>query len=347
MPICRNVEALAGYVPGEQPKESGIIKLNTNENPYPPSPMVGEALRDFDYRKLRLYSDPVYVACRQRIAEINGCRPENVFVGNGSDEVLALFTRAFVETPDGTIGFFDPTYSLYSVLADIRDCQKRAIPLPDDFSWVAPPPDFEASAFLLTNPNAPTSVQYPHEEVRTFCRRFPGIVLIDEAYADFAETNCMDIATDPENTNTLVMRTLSKSFSLAGLRFGYCVGPERLIDALFKIKDSYNMDWFSQTLGLAALNDLPSMRANVQKIHATRSRITDALRQRGWEVLDSQTNFLFAAPPCDAQALFQYLKANKIFVRYFPGPRTGKFLRITMGTDEQMDRFLAVLDSRE
>ena len=156
----------------------------------------------------------------------------------------------------------------------------------------------------------------------------------------------MDIATDPENTNTLVMRTLSKSYSLAGLRFGYCVGPERLIDALFKIKDSYNMDWFSQTLGLAALNDLPSMRANVRKILATRSRMTDALRQRGWKVLDSQTNFLFAAPPCDARSLFEYLKANKIFVRYFPGQRTGNFLRITMGTDDQMDRFLAVIDNR-
>ncbi|MBP5510916.1 MAG: aminotransferase class I/II-fold pyridoxal phosphate-dependent enzyme [Kiritimatiellae bacterium] len=340
MPICRNVQALAGYTPGEQPSDPDIIKLNTNENPYPPSPKVAEALASFDYRKLRLYPDPLFHAVRERIAEINGCRSGQVFVGNGSDEVLALFTRAFVETPDGTIGYFDPTYSLYPVLTEIRDSRKSPVALPDDFTWRMPE-DYDASAFILTNPNAPTGIAFPRDVVAAFCRKFRGIVLIDEAYADFADANCMDIATSPENANTLVMRTLSKSFSLAGLRFGYCIGPEPLIEALFKIKDSYNMDWFSQTLGLAALNDLDSMRANVAKIRATRERVATELRGLGWHVLPSQTNFLFAEPPGhNAAEVFEALKRKHIYVRYFPAPRTAPYLRITIGTDAQMDALL-------
>ena len=345
MAICKNVVALEAYTPGEQPKDSSIIKLNTNENPYPPSPKVAEALRAFDPARLRFYPDPVFRALRERIAGIHGCTPEQVFIGNGSDETLALCTRAFAEAEEGKIGYFEPSYSLYGVLADIRDARRAPVKLTPapDFAWQDPADDC-ADLFFLTNPNAPTSLAFPKERVAAFCRRFKGVVVIDEAYGDFADQNCMDLALAPDNTNTLVSRTFSKSFSLAGLRFGYVVGPVSLIGALYKIKDSYNMDMLAQVVGLAALNDLPYMRENAVKIRATRDRFISELRTRGWTVGDSQTNFVFARPP-DGQAatLFESLKRAKIFVRYFPGPETGEYLRISIGTDEQMETLLKKL----
>lgn len=340
--ITQTVANLQAYTPGEQPQGRDLIKLNTNENPYPPSPRVGEAIRSFDFDRLRLYPEPRNLALRRRLAEIHGCSPEQVFVGNGSDEVLALATRAFVEN-DGSIGFVDPTYSLYPVLANIRGVATRPVPLAPDFSWSVPP-ETRASLFLLANPNAPTGMQADPATVAAFARPFPGVVLIDEAYVDFARRNCMALATDPGNANMLVMRTLSKSFSLAGLRLGYAVGPEPLIGALQKIKDSYNVDLLTQTVALAALDDLDSMRANVRRIVATRNRLADALRTLGYRVLPSETNFLFARPPNgDAAAVTERLRVRKIFVRHFPGPRTGEYLRITIGTDAQIDALLAAL----
>lgn len=340
MYICKNVQALETYTPGEQPKDPGVIKLNTNENPYPPSPAVVKALHDFDASRLRLYPDPVCRGLRERIAHIHACTPQQVFVGNGSDEILALCTRAFVEN-NGSIGYFVPSYSLYPVLANIRGVEKRPVALNNDFTWYMPEA-YRASLFLITNPNAPTSMQHDLKVVTSFCKTFEGVVLLDEAYVDFAHTNSMAHAVAPDNANTLVMRTLSKSFSLAGLRFGYVVGPEPLIAALYKIKDSYNMDMLSQVVGLAALQDLEHMHAQVLKICTTRERLAKVLRSRGWQVCPSQTNFLFAKPPIkQACHVFEALKANKIFVRYFPGPITGNHLRMTIGTEEQTDVLLA------
>lgn len=341
--ICRHVEALEGYVPGEQPRFAGMVKLNTNENPYPPSPKVAEVLQRFDFETLRLYPDPVCTRVREVIAQNNGCRPEQVFVGNGSDEILALFTRAFVEV-GGTVGYFDPTYSLYSVLAAIRDCSGKPFALNDDFTCPVPPADW-SDVFIWTNPNAPTSLLADPGTVASFAATYQGVLLIDEAYGDFAPANCMALAADPANRNVLVMRTLSKSFSLAGLRFGYCVGPEPLIEALYKIKDSYNMDALSQAIGCAALQDLPHMEANAQRIIATRTALTETLRSRGWQVLPSAANFLFAQPPegVEAATLFAALRDEHIYVRYFPGEKTGKRMRITIGTPEQIDRLLEAL----
>lgn len=340
--VCKNVVALTAYTPGEQPKESTIIKLNTNENPYPPSPRVGEALRSFDVARLRLYPDPIFMRVRERIAQIHQCSVEQVFVGNGSDEVLALCTRAFVEEGE-SIGYFEPSYSLYPVLTDIRAARRVPVALTAEFGW-AMPPEFSASLFFITNPNAPTSLMHDKERVAEFCRTFDGVVVVDEAYADFADDNCVDLALLPHNRNTLVMRTLSKSFSLAGLRFGYVVGPRELIHALYKIKDSYNMDMLSQVVGLAALDDMEYMWANVAKIRATRERLSEALRARGWRVGRSQTNFLFARPPAGtAREIFEALKAAKIYLRYFPEVAGGEYLRITIGTDEQCEALLAKL----
>ena len=342
MYICKNVQALDAYTPGEQPKDPGIIKLNTNENPYPPSPKVAEALRSFDYARLRLYPDPVFTALRERIAEIHGCGANQVFIGNGSDEILALCTRAFVEN-DGSVGYFVPSYSLYPVLADIRGVERRPVALGADFTWRMPAA-YGASLFFLTNPNAPTSMMHDQAAVAAFGQAFPGVVLIDEAYGDFSDANGMGLAVAAGNRNTLVMRTFSKSFSLAGLRFGFVVGPEELIGALYKIKDSYNMDMLAQVVALAALSDLPHMRETVRRIRATRDRTAAELRRRGWRVCESQTNFLFARPPDgDAARVFETLKAAKIYVRYFPQPETREYLRITVGTDGQMEAFLSAL----
>lgn len=337
--IAPHVAALSGYTPGEQPAGSGIVKLNTNENPYPPSPRVREALAGFDYERLRRYPDPQALALRRRIAEVHGCAVEQVFAGNGLDEVLALASRAFVGN-DGAIGYFDPSYSLYPVLADIRGVARRPVALAEDFAWRMPP-GYGASLFFLTNPNAPTGILHNRERVEAFRDAFPGVVLIDEAYVDFAARDCMSLATAPANRNTLVARTLSKAFSLAGLRCGYAVGPAPLIAALHKIKDSYNLDALTQTAALAALHDLDHMRANVARIVATRRRLAAELRRRGWQVPDSEANFLFARPPGgDARACFERLRAAGVFVRHFPGPLTGAFLRITIGTENEMDILL-------
>ena len=339
--IRPSVQALAPYVPGEQPKLKRIVKLNANENAYPPSPKVKEALRDFDPARLRLYPDPECTHLRHLLARRYGCKAANVFVGNGSDEVLALATRAFVED-GGAVGCFDPTYSLYPVLSEIRNVVCRRAPLNDDFTWRTPPSDFAADLFFLTNPNAPTSIAYPKSEIAAFCKSFSGVVLIDEAYADFAEDNCMDLATTAGNRNVIVSRTLSKSFSLAGIRTGYCIGPADLIDAMYKVKDSYNLDGVTQVVALAALNDLDWMRANAAKIKATRARVASELKARGWSMPQSSTNFLFVRPPDgDARRIFDALRDKGIFVRFFAS--TPDYIRITIGTDAEMDRLLAEL----
>lgn len=339
--IRKSVQALHAYVPGEQPSDPDIIKLNTNENPYPPSPKVHEAIEGCFSKGLQKYPDPVASAVREQVAGDLGCRREQVIAGNGSDEVLLLCIRAFVEQ-DGSVGYFDPSYSLYPVLCAIEDVQVRPVSLHDDFSWNMPE-EYHASLFFLTNPNAPTSLLFPRKNVEAFCRSFDGVVVIDEAYVDFAEADCMDLARSLPNV--IVTRTLSKSASLAGIRFGYAVGPEPLIEALFKIKDSYNLNALTQAAALAALKDRTYTQQQVDKVKATRARLAEALTARGFEVCPSSANFLWARPGAvEAESLFQDLRKRGVFVRYFPGPKTGAHLRITVGTDDQSRRFLAVLD---
>jgi len=335
--IKKSVGRMTGYTPGEQPKVSGLIKLNTNENPYPPAPGVFSALRSVDPARLRLYPDPVSSALRKAIAGLNKCSEDMVFVGNGSDEILALCTRAFVED-NGSIGYFNPSYSLYPSLADIRDVEKRPVDLGSGFEW-AMPSKYKASLFLLARPNAPTGMNYPLRTVSSFCAKFKGVVLIDEAYADFASDNCMALARTRKNV--LVMRTLSKSFSLAGIRVGYVIGHKDLIAALFKIKDSYNLDYLAQTLALAAVQDVAVMKKNSAKIIASRQRLTKELEKLGYFVCKSQSNFLFVKPPrMKAAEVFRKLRERKILARYFPGKRTGDYLRITVGTDAEVNRLL-------
>lgn len=344
MPLVRKaVQALSGYTPGEQPRDPGVIKLNTNENPYACSPRVGEALAALVVDRLRLYPDPVALALRARIAALHGCAAANVFAGNGSDEVLALCTRAFV-ADDGSVGFFQPSYSLYPVLSAIRDVEQRPVELADDFGWRMPP-DYTCSLFFLARPNAPTGTLYPKATVQSFCAAQAGVVLIDEAYVDFARDDCADLALGMPNV--LVARTLSKSYSLAGLRLGYALGPAPLVEALYKIKDSYNLDALTQALALAALEDPDAMRANAQRIKATRTRLEAALRDRGFTVYPSEANFVWVRPPGDAQDCFDRLRQHRILVRYFEGPRTRDCLRITIGTDKDIDTLLGVLSEEK
>ena len=350
MRITRNVRRLEAYTPGEQPKSRSVVKLNTNENPYPPSPACAAVLKGFDPDRLRRYPDPVFTELRAALADLNGTTPGRIFVGNGSDEVLAVAAKTFVED-DESIGSLDPSYSLYKTLAAIRGvkwvgagnlCKLK------NLGALAALAKRKVALFLWTNPNAPTGEFAEPGEIARFAKGFRGVVIVDEAYADFARANCMALATAPANRNVIVMRTFSKSYSLAGLRVGYCVGPEDLIAAMYKVKDSYNVDAVAQAVAIAAVKDQAWMLSNVAKVVKTRTHFVRALESRGWDVIPSESNFVFARPPAPAKAaeLFEALRRLNIFVRYFPGPKTGDRLRITIGTDGQMKKLLNVLDDR-
>jgi histidinol-phosphate aminotransferase len=347
--IRPSVEALEAYRPGEQSGAPDLVKLNTNENPYPPGPRVAEALASADAASLRLYPPPGADALRRAIARHHGVPEECVFAGNGSDEVLRLAVRAFT-APGGCAAMFDPTYSLYPVLCAAEEVRSAVVPLGPDFSWRDPEPPADATLFFLTNPNAPTGVRYPDGAVEGFVRRFPGVVLLDEAYGDFAEPEVPGVALAKQYENALVCRTFSKSWGLAGIRCGYAIGAPRLIGALDKLKDSYNLDALTQRLACAALEDAAYMRQTARKIAATREETAEKLRRIGWTVIPSQSNFLFAKPPAGgpgAPEIFAKLREAHVFVRHFASsPLTRDWLRISIGTPEQMWVFFAKLPER-
>ena len=332
---------MAGYVPGEQPRIANLIKLNTNENPYPPSPKVVEAMQNFDYARLRRYPDPMFDALRDAVAKRNGVKRENVVCGNGSDDILTMTFRAFTSA-EKPLACLWPTYSLYNILAEMQSAPVKHVML-DKETFAFPENALEqargANLFIITRPNAPTGNTVEKSIVREICAKFDGVVMFDEAYADFADDNCMDLA--KEFDNVLVSRTFSKSYSLAGIRMGYAVGHADLIDGMLKLKDSYNVDMIDQVVSLAAYEDEAYLLENCAKVKASRSEMTDALRKIGFTVVDSQANFLFAAPPDnDGDGFFRYLRENAVLVRYFKGDVTGKYVRITLGTPEENSRVL-------
>jgi len=347
--VRAGVRSMQGYVPGEQPAQPDLIKLNTNENPYPPAPSVLAALQAVSADALRRYPPPMSHGLRECVARTYDFPVSGVFCGNGSDEILALCTRAFVEK-GRKIGYFDPSYSLYPVLATIAESDTVEVVLGDQFSWVDPPQDAGIDLFFLTNPNAPTGMLFPVEEVASFCERFDGVVLIDEAYVDFAASDCLALAR--RYPNVLVSRSLSKSYSLAGLRVGYALGAPALIQALDKIKDSYNLDIVAQQLAVAALTDQEYMQDYVQRVRNTRAWFVKDMQARGFALYPSETNFVWCKPPASisAQAYVDALRQRNILVRYFSAARLAPFVRITIGLDTQMEQLVretdAILEAR-
>jgi histidinol-phosphate aminotransferase len=348
------VRSLHPYVPGEQPKIRGLIKLNTNENPYPPSPKVLAAVRAAVDARLRLYPNPTAQPLREALARFHRCDAEQIFVGNGSDECLALAVRVFVEpagapragiSTAGTsvVQYFTPSYSLYPVLADTHGAIRAAVPLRADFGLPSPTDlrrdrvwRFDAALTLVTTPNAPSGRGYPRKALETICRAHTGVVVLDEAYVDFAKEHAMPLAL--QLPNVLVARTFSKAYSLCFQRVGYMVGPRELIAALDAIRDSYNVNGLGQIAALATLHDLRYYRANFKKIVRTREWLTRELATQGFEVLPSETNFLLTRPPMlPAKTWLQRLRERRILVRWFDRPGVRDYLRITIGTQREAE----------
>jgi histidinol-phosphate aminotransferase len=353
------VHDLHAYVPGEQPKIKGLIKLNTNENPYPPSPRVLRTVKAAVDGRLRLYPNPSAERLREKLAKLHRCEPENIIVGNGSDEVLALAVRCFVEPvaalvttrqtsrnsaalsraqPQNMVQYFTPSYSLYPVLADTHGANTHGVPLNADFSlpslaelkrggkW-----DFNAALTLVTTPNAPSGRGYSTRELETLCKAQRGVIVLDEAYVDFARENAMKLAL--RHPHVLVARTFSKAYSLCFQRVGYFVGNVELIAALHKMRDSYNVNGLGQIAAEATLDDLDHCRANFKKIITTREKLSRDLTKFGFRVLPSQTNFILAKPPMfPAKDWLQKLRERKVLVRWFSSPEVSDYLRITIGT---------------
>ena len=329
------LESVAGYVPGEQPSDLNVVKLNTNENPYPPSPRVLEALRALGTEALRRYPDPTAFPFRRECAKRYGLPGEDwLIAGNGMDELLSLVIRTFVD-PDEKVLAPYPTYSLYEVLCRLHGCEMVSMDLDGRFQLPEAFYTTPAKLCLLARPNAPSGVSVPRADVERLCRSFPGIVVIDEAYVDFGEDHCMDF---PERfENAVVMRTFSKSFSLAGMRIGIAAARPEIIGEFMKMKDSYNMSAFSEAAALAAVEDYDWMLENVRRVRSTRAQLHNALTALGFDIPESQSNFLLArwnGTP-SAREIFETLRDRGIYVRYFASRGLENALRITVGTDEQ------------
>jgi histidinol-phosphate aminotransferase len=341
--VRRQVERMSAYVPGEQPKVAGLIKLNTNENPYPPSPKVLEALRGAIDGKLRLYPDPTSSALRAKLGKIHGFDPDEIVIGNGCDDILNLCVRAFCGECE-KLAYFWPSYSLYPVLANIQGATQVELPLDENFQITAHPALLAklggVKLVFITQPNAPSGVWLQRVELQRVIEEAEGVVVIDEAYVDFAAEDCLDFAR--EYDNVIVARTFSKAFSFAGMRVGWAAGSRELIAALNKVKDSYNVSRLSQLGTEATLDEWDYFQGNVKKICATRERTVSALAKLGFFVYPSQTNFVFARPPSPvtAKQWFDGLRARKILVRWWDADRVRDFARVSIGTDQEMDRFL-------
>ncbi|MDR2633258.1 MAG: histidinol-phosphate transaminase [Treponema sp.] len=348
------VKNLSPYIPGEQPRQGGLIKLNTNENPYPPSPKVIEAIQKAAGDELRRYPDPACTELRSVIARRYAVMPEQVFAGNGSDEVLAFAFGAFFESAAGKqkalpVLFPDITYSFYPVYAQLWDIPFTPLPLAADFSITCTDYKQRSGGVVIPNPNAPTGQALsPSALVSLF--RFhaqdgegSSVVLVDEAYAAFGK----DLEVAPlihEHPNLLTVHTLSKAASLAGLRVGFAIGNQELIEGLCRVRDSFNsytVDRLAQAGAVAALLDAPYYEEVNQKVIATRDRVSSSLRALGYEVIPSQGNFIcIRSLQKSGPQFLSFLREQGILVRHFPKPRIADFLRVSIGTDAEMDRFL-------
>lgn len=341
----KNVRTVVPYVPGEQPKRKDIIKLNTNENPYPPSPMVEKALADLELDRLRKYPDPTVELLVNAIAKEYQLKPEQVFAGVGSDDVLAMAFMTFFNS-EKPILFPDITYSFYDVWADLFRIPYECQPLNDAFEIVKEDYYKENGGVIFPNPNAPTGALLPLETVEDIIAHNQDvIVIVDEAYIDFGGKTAVELI--EKYDNLLVVQTFSKSRSMAGMRIGYAMGNEVLIKYLNDVKYSFNSYTMNETaivLGTAAVRDHTYFKETCKKIIATREHAKEELTKLGFSFTDSMANFIFAShESCPAKELFEALKEEGIYVRYFNKPRINNHLRITIGTDEEMERLFAFL----
>ncbi len=343
-----NVRKVIPYTPGEQPNRPGMIKLNTNENPYPPAPGVLKALEELDTDRLRLYPDPAASELVNALAEYYRKDPSYFFVGVGSDDVIAMAFQTFFNS-EKPILFPDISYSFYSVWADLFGIRYRRPALDENFRIVKEDYFKENGGIIFPNPNAPTGIYMELDQVEEIIAKNPdSIVIVDEAYVDFAGPSALELVDRYENL--LVVQTFSKSRSLAGMRIGFAVGQPKLIKYLNDVKysfNSYTMNLPSLKLGAAAVKDEAYFRETVGKIVATRERVKKELTGLGFTFPDSQSNFIFATHKSwPAKELFEELKKEDIYVRYFASPRIDNYLRITVGTDEEMDALLAFLKKK-
>lgn len=339
------VGQLKPYVPGEQPKSQDLIKLNTNENPYGPSPKVLAAIAEHTNHRLRLYPEPSSLAVREALANVNGLRPEEVFVGNGSDEVLAHVFQALLKQ-NRALRFPDISYSFYPVYCGLFHIDSQTVPLRDDYSI-----DIDALAnnqgpVILPNPNAPTGILVSLAEVERLClSNADYAVVIDEAYIDFGGQSATTIIA--KHPNLLVVQTFSKSKSLAGMRIGAAFGQAHLIEALVRVKDSFNsypLDMLAQAAAVAAIEDQAYYDECSANVIASRQWLTSELAQLGFSVLPSHANFVFARPPSgNAETIYHALRERNILVRYFAKPRLSEHLRITIGSQVECEALVAAL----
>lgn len=340
------VDSLRAYEPGEQPaRDDDVIKLNTNENPYPPSPHAMAALHNIDHEHLRRYPDPYAREFRASAADVLGIDPDWILVGNGSDDVLTMVMRSVADTTRA-VAYPVPTYALYRTLAQIQNAPVVEVEFGDSYALpVDALVETGAAVTLIASPNSPSGNRIPNEVLSDLASRLDGLLVIDEAYVDFATGNALELARRHENV--LVLRTLSKGHALAGLRLGFAIASPALIAGLAKVKDSYNVDAISARVGAAAYRDVDHCRKMADQVCASRQRLAAALAALGFRVWPSEANFLLVRPADgQARAIYEGLKASGILVRYFQTPGLDDKLRITVGTDAQNDRLVAVLSEQ-
>ena len=338
-----SIETLAAYQPGEQPAAGDqVVKLNTNENPYPPSARALAALQAILPDTLRLYPRPFADEFRAAAAAVLGVDPDWIVVGNGSDDLLTMLFRS-VAGAGRAVAFPVPTYVLYRTLARIQEAPTVEVPFDD--SYHLPVDGLAAARAVLTlvaSPNSPSGNRMPNADLEELAERTPGVLVVDEAYAAFAAGDALELTRRCENV--VLLRTLSKSHSLAGLRLGFAVARPPLLAGLIKVKDSYNVDAVSARVGAAAMRDTEHVRANVERVRVSRDGLSRALTALGCRVWPSEANFLLVRPPRgDARTVYEGLKARAILVRYFAEPSLADRLRITVGTDSQNERLVGAL----
>jgi len=340
--IRPSIAAMKGYEPGLQPDPAQkYIKLNSNENPYPPSPKVKEVLQRLNYEDLRIYPDPVSLELREKLGSLYGFSPNQIICGNGSDDILNMIVRTFVQ-PGEAIGFYEPTFPLYRVLGIIQGAHVVSIPLPEPYDR-PPDPPANVKVFFLANPNSPLGFAYPTSLVEYLAGKGKGVFVVDEAYVEFARENALGLIR--EFKNVIVVRTVSKSYSLAGVRLGYAISNEEFIREMFKVKDPFNVTRLTQAVVAAALGDPDYFRKNIAKIIETREWFTKEAISLGYRIIPSQANFVFPQPPQKGRGgrFYEALFERKVLTRYYDEEGLRDGVRMTIGTREEMVETLRVM----